>query len=84
MNKEEFINELSNQTKLDKDKCILINNILEDTFLIGKNNKEKKITRFMDELNLSREEANNIYNTASNIMAKALKEKLKHPFKSLD
>ena len=41
MNKEEFIKELVKLTNLSEEKCTTINSILEDTFLIGKNNKEK-------------------------------------------
>ena len=41
MNKSEFIKELSKQTKYDEEKCTLINSIIEDTFIIGKKNKEK-------------------------------------------
>lgn len=36
MNKEKFIKELENATGLDNEKCIIINNILESNFILGK------------------------------------------------
>ena len=81
MNKEKFILELVNQTKLSKEKCIIINNCLEDNFIIGKNNKEKIVASFEKNLNITKEEANKIYNIANKIITTALKDKIKHPFK---
>lgn len=43
MNKSEFIKELSKQTSYNEERCNTINNIVEDTFIIGKKNKEKII-----------------------------------------
>ena len=44
MNKEKFIEELSNKTGYSKENCTIINSVLEDNFLIGKKNKDKIIT----------------------------------------
>ena len=84
MNKREFLEELSKQTGLDNNKCVLINDIIEETTVIGKKNKEKMVTGFMEKLNISEEEANKIYETAMGITGEQVKEKLKHPFKSQD
>ena len=84
MNKKEFINKLKNELDLDLEKCIIINNILEDTFLIGKKNKEIMIDRFVNELNISIDDANNIYEKVMDIIKNAIKNKIKHPFKSND
>lgn len=84
MNKREFLEELSKQTGLDEDKCAQINDIIEDTSVIGKKNKEKMVSGFMEKLNLSEEEANNIYEIAMGIIGNQIKEKLKHPFKNQD
>lgn len=81
MNKTEFIKELSNKTGYNKDMCLQINNIIEDTFLIGKKNKEKMVNDFKNKLNINEEEANKIYETAMNIISSEIKNKLKHPFK---
>ena len=69
MNKSEFIKELSKQTGYDEEKCIVINSIVEDTFIIGKKNKDKMIE---------------LYETVISIIGSELKNKLKHPFKSQD
>ena len=84
MNKKKFINKLKNELDLDLEKCIIINNILEDTFLIGKKNKEIMIDRFVSELNISIDDANNIYEKVMDIIKNAIKNKIKHPFKSND
>ncbi len=81
MNKTDFIKELSNKTGYNEDMCLQINNIIEDTFLIGKKNKEKMVNDFKNKLNINEEEANKIYETAMNIISSEIKNKLKHPFK---
>lgn len=82
MNKEEFIKELAKLTNLSEEKCTSINSILEDTFLIGKNNKEKLLSKFEEKLGMTKEEAENIYEKAMSILTNSLKDKLKHPFGS--
>ena len=52
MNKSEFIKELSKQTSYNEEWCNTINNIVEDTFIIGKKNKEKIIEKFEKQINL--------------------------------
>ena len=84
VNKTEFIKELQKQLNYDEEKCIIINDILENTFLIGKKNKEIMINEFVTKLNVTEREANKIYETAMNILSKGIKEKLKHPFRSRD
>ena len=84
MNKKEFIKKLSEITKYDENKCILINNIIDNHFIIGKNNKEKIIIDLMNNLSLTKEEANKLYNIIIEILFNEVKEKLKHPFKSID
>lgn len=61
MNKEKFIKELENITGLDNNKCTIINIILEDHFLLGKNNKEKIINDIMLKLQIGNEQAEKIY-----------------------
>ena len=84
MNKSEFIKELSKQTGYDEEKCIVINSIVEDTFIIGKKNKDKMIEKFEDQTSLDENEANKLYETVISIIGSELKNKLKHPFKSQD
>ena len=84
MNKNEFINELSKQTGYDEEKCGFINSIIEDTFIIGKKNKEIMIEKFENGLSFDKNEAEKLYETVMNILGTEVKNKLKHPFKSQD
>lgn len=84
MNKSEFIKELSKQTEYDEEKCSLINSIIEDTFIIGKKNKEKMLDKFRTGLNIDENEANKLYETVMGIIGGEIKDKLKHPFRSQD
>lgn len=82
MNKSRFIKELSKETGYDKEKCITINNIIENYFIFGKKNKDKIIQDLQVKANLSEDEAENIYDISIKIITKEVKNKLKHPFKS--
>ena len=84
MNKIEFIEKLEKKLNYDKNTCEKINNIIENTFLVGKKNKEKMINSFIEELNIKYSEAEKIYETVMEIISNNLKEKIKHPFKNLD
>ena len=84
MNKERFINVLAEKLNCDTDYSRRVSDLLEDNFLIGKKNKEKTINSFVTELKVSKEEAEKIYETASSVIASAIKDKIKHPFKDLD
>lgn len=52
--------------------CNIINNILNNHFLIGKNNKEKIIKDFEKELNISYEEADDLYNKCFEVIIKGI------------
>lgn len=84
MHKTEFIQELQNQLNYEKEKCIIINHILESTFLFGKSSKDKIIRDLINELQIENSEANRIYEIAMNIIRMEIKNKLKHPFRSQD
>lgn len=84
MNKEMFIKELMIQTKYEEDVCIIVNDVLENHFIIGKNSKEKIINSLKEKLSLNEKEAEKIYEISMNIISKALKDKIKNPFKSQD
>lgn len=82
MNKEKFIEELGKVTGLDNDKCVIVNNILENHFIIGKKNKEKMILDIEAQLKITKDEAERIYESAMTILSHEIKEKFKHPFGS--
>ena len=84
MNKTEFIKELSKITNLTEDKCKIVNDILENTFIIGKDNKDKILNKIKEKLNLTEEQVNDIYNKAMSIITKELKNKIINPFKNIE
>ncbi len=82
MNKNEFLSELAKQLSYSKEKCLMINDILESNFFISKKNKDKIIDEFMQKLKVSNEEALKIYDIAVKIIKDEVKNKLKHPFQN--
>lgn len=81
MNKKEFINELSKRINYSYEKCAIINDVLEDNFVISKKSKENIIKQLNLQLEVDNEEAEMIYNTSILIINEEIKNKLKHPFK---
>ena len=84
MNKHKFIEKIKETLKLDDDQANIVNNILENNNIIGKKSKEKIINDLMGQLKIDNEKANDIYETTMNIITTAIKNKIKHPFKSQD
>lgn len=84
MNKTIFIKELSKQTGYDEEKCTLINNIIENYFILGRKNKEKIIKDLQIKANLNEDDSENVYDISIKIITGEIKNKLKHPFKSQD
>ena len=84
MNKSKFINELSKETGYSEDKCLLINNVLENYFIFNKKNREKIIQDLKLKVSLNEDDAENVYDISIKIINKELKNKLKHPFRSKD
>lgn len=82
MNKNEFITKLAEFFYYSKEKCIIINNILESNFFISKKNKDKIIEELIEQLEIDQDEAVRIYDLAVMIIKDEVKNKLKHPFKS--
>lgn len=84
MNKTGFIKELSKQTGYNEEKCTLINSIIENYFILGRNNKEKIIKELQAKASLSEDDSENIYDITMKIITEEIKSKIKHPFKSQD
>lgn len=82
MDKEKFIKLIGEQLNYDNEKCLLICDILENHFLIGKNNKKKIISDLIEKLDIKEDEADNIYNVSSKIIGSEIKNKIFHPFGS--
>lgn len=84
MNKEKFIKTLKEKLNVDIAQAKIINNIIESDNIFGKKNKDKIIKDFMEQLNIENKKVNEIYETSMNIITNAIKDKIKHPFKSQD
>lgn len=66
---------LKEVTNLSDEKVTIIDEILNNHFIIGKNNKEKIVADFKEKLNLTDEEADNLYNQCSEIIVKGIFKK---------
>lgn len=83
-NKRALLVELKERLNVSENDCVIINNIVEETSLFGKKNKTKMINGFIEQLNVSEERADEIYNTFMDIFKRRIKWKIRHPFKSYD
>ena len=81
MNKTKFIEKLQETLNIEENDAIIINDILENNNIIGKNNKQKIINDIMEKLEKTETEANKIYETTMQIITTAIKNKIRHPFK---
>ena len=84
MDKTEFIKALADKTGYDEAKCTQINGILEDTFIFGKKHQQELIEKFQDQLEMSQEEAEALYNDVMGLVGSNVKDKLKHPLRNQD
>ena len=84
MNKTGFIEKLKETLNIDETKANMINNVLENNNIFGKKNKDKIIEDMMNQLKIDLNEANKIYEKVMDIIKDAIKNKIKHPFKSQD
>lgn len=81
-NKHALLVDLKERLNCSEKDCVIINNIVEETSLFGKKNKQKMIDEFMNQLDVSLERANEIYDTFMDIFKSRVKWKIRHPFKS--
>lgn len=81
MNKSEFIKRLKEETNYSEDRCAIVNDILENNFIIGRKNKHKIIHDLISKT-FTEDEAENIYDISINIIISEIKNKIKHPFKN--
>ena len=84
MNKKEVLEKIKTALNCDDETVNKINEVIESTFLIGKNNKDSMIKKLMEKLNISSSDADKIYNKVIEIIGNGIKDKLKNPFKNLD
>lgn len=68
-NIKEKLKELTNRSD---EEIVIIDEILNNHFVIGKNNKEKIIVDFKEKLKITEDEADNLYNQCSEIIIKGI------------
>ena len=84
MNKTKFIQTLQEKLNIDENTAVILNSIIEDNNIFGKKNKEKIINEIIDALKIDLEKAESIYEKVMEIITSAIKNKIRHPFKSQD
>ena len=82
-NKHALLVDLKERLNCSEEDCIIINNIVEETSLFGKKNKAKMISGFMEQLDVTEERADEIYNTFMHIFKSRITYRFRHPFKSI-
>lgn len=80
MNKEKFLKSFIEETGFSSEQAQIINNIFENHFIIGKNNKEKILFELEKKLDVSSNAAEDIYNSYIDIVIEKLKDRINHPF----
>lgn len=71
-NKKNYVSKLMEETNKTEQECIIINDILENHFIIGKNNKEKIKEDFINKLNIDESEADKLYNICAELIVKGI------------
>ena len=84
MNKTQFIKKIKEILNVDENTATIINSILESNNIFGRKNKDKIINEMMDALKIDLEKAESIYEKVMDLITSAIKNKIKHPFKSID
>lgn len=72
MVKNSMIEELIQKTKKSEEECTIINDILHHHFIIGKNNKKMIVNDFKEKLDLTLEEADELYNICAELVLKGI------------
>lgn len=80
MRKYQFIERLSQQAGISIEEATTVNDIIEEHSLIGKKSKAAATSEIATALNVDATRADEISNTAYDIIGAALKDKIKHPF----
>ncbi len=63
---------LMEKTGRSEEECLIIDDILNNHFIIGKNNKIKICNDFMTKLNIDEQEADELYNQCAEIIVKGI------------
>lgn len=72
MNKAEVVKKLMEKTEYSEEKCVILNDILENHFIVGKNNKEKIVNDIIEKLDVTYEQADELYNVCMELVVKGV------------
>lgn len=78
MDKEQFMQKLSEKTGLSLDQCGVVNDILGSVSKVG--NKDEIVALIKEKLNLPDEVVDNVYNAAMSLVAGGFVDKIKGLF----
>ena len=84
MNNQQVMKKVNDELKLDDKSLLTFSNIVNDIPVVGKSNKDKIIKEFVKQLDVDESIAEHYYEVFYEIITTAIKDKLKHPFKSQD
>ncbi len=84
MNKKELINELTSRTDLSEKDCRIVFCIFERYLFWLKKNKNEIINDLLDELDVTKNKATDIYESALDVIKNGVKDSILHPFSSKD
>lgn len=82
MNKADFIKELESRTEYTAERCVIINDVLENHFIFRKKNKPTVVADIAEKLSIDNDEADSLYELCMNIIRSEKKCVLKRPFGS--
>lgn len=66
------LDKLKEVTNYSEEECVIIKNILENHRIIGRKNKEKIITDFIQELRIDEKKADELYNICMELKLKEI------------
>ncbi len=80
MNRSGLVKEIQKKTGYDEVKSNYVVDVLEETFIVGKNNKEKMIADLIEKVHVDEEEANKIYEAYIETVGNGIKQSIKNFF----
>lgn len=81
MNEEQVLEAIKDRTGLSDDQVDMVNQVIEEHFIIGKNNREKIIAGIKEKLGFDDAKADEIYNAVMGILGNGIMDKVKEFFK---
>ena len=81
MKEEQILAAIKEKTGLSEEQVDKVNQVIEEHFIIGKNNREKIIAGIKEKLGFDDAKADEIYNAVMGILGNGIMDKVKEFFK---